>query len=235
MSYDLFNEAEFRTPTKYDSMLQRIDSTFSEPTITEAVTADEAIYCYGVDHLEQLSLPESEKAIHLMTNGRIDLTTILQWIATNSPSGLKYAMICAWSYGHDDIKMLQEMLGNKTIGQLDVVGSDMHPKKHRYDHTNLYAMYKTGSISRYSILPIHAKMILAETNDGQKYVVNSTANCTIYSCQETSVISHSVALFDYYKEYFKELDNFEAKEKYLDIAEDDDSDEEPQHIHLIGD
>lgn len=230
MTNYLFDEDQFCPDKKLVSMLTGNDARMAETHVATVLRTKVCTsYVTGFGELMNINL-QPDLQNNIITNGEIDLTSFVAWL--NVKFGvLRRVLICAWSFGQIDVLSLKRMAEMKKVITLDVLSSDMHPKKHKADHQELLFMRKEGLVRNYCVAPIHAKMILCETLDGRKIVVNSTANSTLYSCVECSVITQSSELYDFYDGIFSNMEQFDAE----DNNEKNTDYENYEHSHVLGD
>lgn len=210
------DQPEFRPKGKRDSNLQYIDHQLARVQVFEHTVSHEDLqYMQLFQFYRQHPLPKDGQSQHIISNGPIDLTSYVLWLS-QQVKHLKRVLISAWSFGFDDTMLLRRLCVDKKIGKLDIISSDMQPKRHQSEHQHILYMRRYGLVGDYWIAPLHSKLILAETDDGRYFVVNSAANCTMKAQIEIAVTTQSRDLYDHYDRMLTDLDQFRVSESECD-------------------
>ena len=152
--------------------------------------------------------PERGKSYHILTGGNVDLLSHLMWLQLHWKK-LKRLFISCWAISAADIMLLKQKLDSGEIEGLELLLGDIFPSKYKMEWAKLMEMYEEGTITTIYKSAIHSKVMLLEAENGDKIVIESSANCNMNPRIEQSCVTVSDQLFDFYDVYLHEVLNDE--------------------------
>lgn len=233
---DLFGHVEqptYQGRTKVYSPLKKPKER-RKTELTEVEDIDVWRRANGVYELCQCMIqkPERGKSYHILTGGNVDLLAHLMWLQLHWKRFKRLFLSC-WAISAADILILKQKLESGEIGGLELLIGDIFPSKYKMEWAKLMEMHEAGIIKTIYKSAIHSKVMLLEAENGDKIVVESSANCNMNPRIEQSCVMLSDKLFDFYDVYLHEvLDEAEMRhvvresvklsnEKYDEISDDE--------------
>lgn len=200
--------------------------------LTEITEQDEFRFVFGINQLVKCMnrKPADGKSYHILSGGLVDLLCHVVWLLKYY-SKIKYLFISAWAISGSNILFLEKLHKEKKIDQCDVLVGDIFPVKYKMEWKKLIELQQKGFVRNVYKSTIHSKILLIETSDGDKIVVESSANCNMNPRVEQSCVTKSDKLFNFYYTYFMELFEKESsiqairnvlkfeKDEYIDNVE----------------
>lgn len=174
--------------------------------LIELDTIDECRRAFGVYNLVKCMnhAPVEGKSYHIITGGAVDLIAHLQWLFLYYPK-MRRILISAWAISGADILLLEKLYGEGLFESVEILVGDTFPSKYKMEWQKLTEMYEKGIVGHVYKSTIHSKLLLMESSDGDKLVIESSANCNMNPRVEQSCVTLSSKLFDFYDTYLHEM------------------------------
>lgn len=174
--------------------------------LTEIEAEDEYRVAFGVVQLLECmkEFPEAGKSYHIITGGAVDLLSHLQWVLLHKKK-INHLFLSCWAISGRDILLLEKWHYQGLIGDVEIVVGDVYPSKYKFEWQKLQQMNEAGIVRKVYKGTIHAKVMLCDCADGDKVVIESSANCNINPRVEQACVTVSAKLFDFYRVYFCDL------------------------------
>ena len=178
--------------------------------LAKLVEVEETAMCrraYGVTELLKLMRllkPEKGKSYHILTGGNIDLLSHVWWLFYHY-AGMKSIFMSCWSINLNDIMMVERMIREGKLGKFEMILGESFRKMFKVESKKIEELQAEGIFGNVYMSSIHSKFCAIETVEGEKIVIESSANCNANRRVEQSIITVSEELHDFYIEYFKEL------------------------------
>lgn len=174
--------------------------------LCEISQEDETRRAFGVYNLNQCmkDKPQPGKSYHIITGGNVDMIAHVSWLQQHWPR-IKRLFISSWSIGGADILLLEKWAEQGMIQNVEILVGDVFPKKFVKEWEKLTELADRGIVKALYHSNIHSKLLLVDTEEGDKIVIEGSANCNMNPRIEQSCVTISEKLFDFYWVYLHEL------------------------------
>ena len=161
-----------------------------------------------IDGMHQLlqfrDTPPSEgKSYHILTNGNIDLLSVVMWLMTFWQE-VDNLFLSAWTISYNDLLYVRDKIGEGSISKFSLILGDVFKSRYKTEWKEVLKMLEEGKIGNVYLSKIHSKIVLFQSSDGKKVVVESSANCNMNPRMEQHTVTVSSELYEFYLAHFEE-------------------------------
>lgn len=164
-------------------------------------------------HLAEI-MPEIEKdtSYHIISRGDIDsMTYLVHMLKTRGP--IKMLTLSTWCMAMPDVEEIDIAIDTGMIGHCHFCVGEIFPNQYPDEYDMLRQIETTGNV-RVTVARNHSKIMLGSDPEKDWYfVIESSANANTNPRIEQTAIHTSRDLHDFYKDFFDNLRDIDAKAK----------------------
>ena len=153
--------------------------------------------------MKNASLPKANEILAVKSNGVSDVGSIYSYIAEREI--IEEAYISTWIISRENIDRLKDDLDSGVLESMYFALSTRLKQLKKSNYAYFVESMKDRSNVRFKVLNNHAKVFSLKTKNGNHYTVNGSGNWTKNPRIEFYTIHNSVELFQFNKEWIKEL------------------------------
>lgn len=175
--------------------------------VTELSDEAECRICQGAWQLMNVMggvKPESGKSYHILSGGKVDMLAHVPWLLVHYRN-IRRLTVSSWAISADNICYLEKLARDGDVGWVRLIVGDVYSSSYKMEWEKVMNLYEEGVLGEVIKGAIHAKLLLLETEGGEKIVVEGSANCNMNPRIEQSCVSVSATLYDFYENYIREV------------------------------